>query len=213
MPKQFWTNQKTEDSLKTLEFIKVNVDFVLIGGWAVYYHGGKQRSEDVEIALGYDALSFFRKYGILDYGGINIKYSIIDKTVVNLFIEEYADRDLPVPVSAIMNDCTTMDGIKVVGKELLLLLKLWGYLREDMMKVRKDIVDVVSLLFYSNVDMERFKRYVDEYKIERHRSSDVLLEYLDKGEPLSEFICDAEGEYKPLKDKLKKQIRNVFGYD
>jgi hypothetical protein len=213
MPKRFWTNEKTETSFRTLGFIKGKADFVLIGGWAVHYYSGRQPSEDVDIALGYDAVNFFKRYGIRDYGGINIKYSIIDSTVVDLFIEEYADIDLPVPVSTILHNYTVLDGIKVVDKELLLLLKLWGYFREDIMKIRKDIVDVVSLLFYADIDLDAFKRYVAEYKIERRRSSDVLLKYLDKAEPLSEFICNTENEYRPLKEKLKKQIRKVFNYD
>ena len=98
MRKQFWNNEKTEASLGTLNFLAAKIDFVLIGGWAVYFYTNALRSEDVDVAIRISELNFFRKYGIEEYGGINIKYSTINGTVVDLFIEEHADRDLPVPV-------------------------------------------------------------------------------------------------------------------
>jgi len=48
-----------------------------------------------------------------------------------------------------------IEGIKVVDKERLLLLKLWGYFRADERKIRKDMLDVLSLILYGNTDLER----------------------------------------------------------
>lgn len=210
MQRQFWNNEKTGKSFKTLQLLAGKVDFVLIGGWAVYLYTNVQRSEDVDIAIRYSDVPFFRGYGIEEYEGINIKYSVIDGTVVDLFIEEYADKDLPIPVSDIFKNYTILGGnIKTVNKELLLLLKLWGYFREDEIKLRKDIVDVMSLLLYGGIDIDKFGTMLREYKIKKRRSVDVVLEYLDKGETLLDYIGMESDRYRREKEALKKDIRAI----
>ncbi len=210
MRRQFWNEEKTSSSKRTLDLLAEKIGFVLIGGWAVFLYTGAQMSEDIDLAIGYDSLSFFKKYGLNDYGGINIKYTIIDGAVVDLFIEGYADKDLPFPVSDIIKECSVEGNIKVVNKEMLMLLKLWGYFRADEAKSRKDVVDVITLLFYSKPDMKSIKEYVKRYKIEKRRSSDVLLEYLDKGETMWDYITDTKNEYSKLKNKAKEEIKRLF---
>lgn len=212
MQKQFWNNEKTERSLSTLAFLAGKIDFVLIGGWAVYFYTNAQRSEDVDIAIRISGLNFFKKYGIEDYGGINIKYSVIEGTVVDLFIEEYADRDLPVPVADILKSYTVFNGnIKTVDREMLLLLKLWGYFREDETKLRKDMVDVLSLMLYGGgVDMKKFGEILRKYRITRRRSTNVLLEYLDKGETLLEYIGMDKDRYRKEKKALKAGVKSII---
>ncbi len=212
MQRQFWNDEKTGKSLEVLRHLPKELDSVLIGGWAVYSYVNAQKSEDVDIAIGLDKLSFFTKYGIEEYGGTTIKHSTINGTVVDLFVEGYTDRDLPVPVSRIMKDYVLIEGVKVVRKELLLLLKLWGYFGHDETKIRKDIIDVAALVFYGNIDFGKFSSYINEYKISRRRSSDALLEYLDKGEALWEYISPTKKEFDALKEKYKKDLRKFFGY-
>ncbi|MCW6159899.1 MAG: hypothetical protein LVQ95_02305 [Candidatus Micrarchaeales archaeon] len=212
MRKQFWNEEKTNESMAVLNSLKRSVDFVLIGGWAVYMYTNAQKSEDVDIALDYSQLGFFKKYGVGEYERMRIKYSKIGNVVVDLFIPEFTDSDLPVPVSVILRDCVLVNGIKVVRKELLLLLKLWAYFGNDAIKLRKDEIDVATLLFYTDINLKAFKRYIDEYKITRRRSSDVLLEYLDKARTSYEFICESEREYDRLHSLYKKEIRELFEY-
>lgn len=210
MRRQFWNNEKTDASLRTLQFIAGKIDFVLIGGWAVYLYTDAQRSEDVDIAVGIPALKFFKDYGIRDYEGINIKYSVVDGTVVDLFIQEYADRDLPLPVKEILEDYTMfMGNIKTVNREMLLLLKLWGYFREDETKLRKDIIDVISLMLYGDINIKKFGALLKKHRIAKRRGIDVLLEYLDKGDTLLDYIDMESREYRKRKDELKKEIAEL----
>jgi len=188
----------------------IGVECVVIGGWAVYLYTNAQKSEDVDLAIGYESLNFFKPYGINEYEGLKIKYSVVNGTTVDLFIEEYSDKELPLPVRDIIKEHVLIGNKKVVNRELLLLLKLWGYLRFDDVKLRKDIIDTVSLLFYSHIDLEKFRRYTVKYGITKRRSSDVLLKYLDKAETLFEYICETKAEYLTLREKYKKEIKVVF---
>lgn len=211
MPMQFWNNEKTDKSFNALNRIAKQLDFVLIGGWAVYLYTNMQRSEDVDIAVGYESLDYFRRFGIRDYEGINVKYSVLeDGTVVDLFIEEYSDKDLPIPVNIIMKNYVRVGEIKVVSIELLFILKLWGYFRFDEIKHRKDVIDVLSLLFYGNVNLKKVKAYFEEFKIENRKGPDALLEYVDKGSTLYTFITDSKEGYERLKQEYKRKIRYIF---
>ncbi len=212
MQRQFWNDEKAGKSLEVLRQLQAELDFVLIGGWAVYSYVGAEKSEDVDIAIGLDKLYFFTKYGIEEYSGTTIRHSTIRGTTVDLFIEGYSDRNLPVPVSRIMQDYTLIEGIKVVRKELLLLLKLWGYFGNEETKIRKDIIDVAILVFYGDIDFGSFSGYVNEYKISKRRSSEVLLEYLDKSEALWEYISPTKKEFDALRERHKKSLRRFFGY-
>lgn len=212
MPMQYWTNEKTEKSLAALNRIAKEIDFVLIGGWAVYFYVRAQMSEDVDVAISYDSIEYFRKFGLKDYDGINVKYTVLDDgTVIDIFLEQYSDNDLPFPVQDIMSNYSVIGRIKVVSKEMLLLLKLWGYFRFDEIKHRKDVIDVLTLLFYGDIDMEGVKKIADRYNIDHRRSDAAILEYLDKGQNLQKFITETPEEYSALKKKYKELVQKTFG--
>ena len=75
MPRQFWNEEQTRRSMELLNRLSKDVDFVLIGGWAVFMYAKQQMSLDVNIAVAYDNLEYFRRYGIGDYKkrGLNIQ--------------------------------------------------------------------------------------------------------------------------------------------
>ena len=209
MAKLFWNKEKTKGGFELLHRLAKEVDFVLIGGWAVYYYVRQQESLDIDIAIRYDKVDYFERFGISQYENIKVKYSVVDGIYVDMFLTEFSDKELPIPVSKILKSYTKIDGIKVVEREMLLLLKLWGYFRDDEVKVRKDVIDVISLLFYGGIDLDKFRSLVDAYKIERRRGMDVLLEYLDKGETLLEYIGIDKNEYSMKRKEYKDRIEGM----
>lgn len=211
MQRQFYS-EVAERSSGLLHRLAGKVDFVLIGGWAVHSYINLQRSMDLDMAVSYKSLDYFRGHGIQKYERLNIDYSVIDGVTVDLFIPGFTDKDLPFPVGAILSNYLRINNIKVVKREMLLLLKVWGYFGNDETKIKKDIIDVVGLLFYGDMDMDEVKRLIKKYGLERRRTTDVMLEYLDKGRALSEFVTEAPKDYSILAEKCKKKIRSVFGY-
>jgi len=212
MPMQFWNEEQTKKSRELLNMLASSVDFVLIGGWAVYMYIRQQMSLGVDLAITYNSLEYFRKYGINDYKDMKVKYSIVNGVYVDLFIEDFSDKDLPVPVSTILKEYNIIEGIKVVDKELLLLLKLWGYFRADEQKIRKDMLDVLGLMLYGDIDLKKFKAYIDAYKVPKRRSVDVLLEYLDKRVQVENFIDISKKELHERLKSYRMQLRRLFGY-
>jgi hypothetical protein len=210
MAKLFWNKEKTKDSFNVLHKLAKELDFVLIGGWAVYYYTKQQESLDVDIAIQYDKLEYFRKFGINQYENTKIKYSIMDNIYIDIFLSEFSEKELLVPISFILKNYELIDGIKVVERNVLLILKLSGYFRSDETKVRKDVVDVISLLFYGNIDLSKIKELITKYKIEPRKSIDILLEYLDKSETLLDFIGIDKKEYSTKKKECKEKINKLF---
>jgi len=212
MPVQFWNEEQTKKSRELLNMLASSVDFVLIGDWAVYMYINQQMSLDVDLAIAYNNLEYFRKYGINEYKGMKVKYSVVNGVYVDLFIEDFSDKELPVPVSTILKEYNIIEGIKVVDKELLLLLKLWGYFRADEQKIRKDMLDVLGLMLYGDIDLKKFKAYIEAYKVPKRRSVDVLLEYLDKGVQVENFIDISKKELHERLKSHRMQLRRLFGY-
>ncbi len=210
MPREFYNDNETSKSLDVLNGLAKKVDFVLIGGWAVNFYVNMQKSKDVDIAIDTEQLPYFKKYGIQDYGEIGIKYSLIDGTYVDLFIEGVADEDITIPVKKILATTNVIRGIKVVDESVLLLLKMGGYFREERDKQRKDVIDVVTLLFYGRVNLRTVKKYVEEYKIDKRKGFGGVLEYIDKGETMWDYITDTKEEYVRLKERYKKEIRKLY---
>jgi hypothetical protein len=211
MQRQFYS-ERADASREVLYRITKEADFVLVGGWAVHAYTGLQRSLDIDIAVDYGSVEYFRAYGMQKYGSMNVNYVIIDGITVDLFIPEFTDKDLPFPVSIILSNYVKIDNIKVVKKELLLLLKLWGYFSNDETKLNKDVIDVVSLLFYSNINLDEVKQYIKKYKLERRRTTDVMIEYLDKGFAFADFIIKGTEDYKAMAGDMKKRIKALFNY-
>jgi hypothetical protein len=210
MKRQFWNREATNKSLKLLGSLTNHVDFVLIGGWAVYMYVGAQKSQDIDIVVDYDSLNYFRQFGISEYPHSKIKYSVVDGVVVDLFVEEFIDPDMPFPSKMVLDNYVRMQSIKVVDRNILILLKLWGYFSADEIKHRKDIIDVVSLLFYGGIDLKKVRRYVERYKIDKRKSSDAMLEYLDIGITLAEFIVEKKGDYAKLRERCRASIKKIF---
>lgn len=209
MPRTYYNYLETDKSRDMLSRITGKVDFVLIGGWAVNLYVDIQRSKDIDIAISPEQLEYFRKYGVHDYG-ISVKYSVINDVSIDLFINGISDKELTIPINEIFKHSVIMRGMKVVDKNMLLLLKLCGYFREDTIKLDKDIIDVVSLLFYAGLDINQIRDYIDKYKIDERRGHTGMLEYLDKSERLWEFISNTKDEYIKFKTGVKKEINSVF---
>ena len=61
MQKQFWHDAVTEKSFIFLQGLRKNFKFVLIGGWAVYFHTKALKSKDIDIVVGFEELAKLRQ--------------------------------------------------------------------------------------------------------------------------------------------------------
>ncbi|PJA52723.1 hypothetical protein CO166_04510, partial [Candidatus Roizmanbacteria bacterium CG_4_9_14_3_um_filter_36_11] len=57
----FYQSIVTEKSWKMLQMLKKNIDFILIGGWAVYLYAKTLKSKDIDIIVDYQELDKIKK--------------------------------------------------------------------------------------------------------------------------------------------------------
>lgn len=209
MVRKYYNDFEADKSMELLKELSTAVDFVLIGGWAVNFYVKMQKSKDVDVVIPTEALAYFKAYGINKHG-INAFYSTIRGITVDIFVQGFSDRELTIPTNRILVAYNTIENVKVIEKEMLMLLKLCGYFSNDKIKIEKDIIDVVSLLFYGEIDLNKVKRYIEEYNIEERKGRLGILEYLDKGISLWEYIVNTEAEYRQLSRKYKSEIKHLL---
>jgi hypothetical protein len=207
MTKEFYSSALTQKSRNVLQKIAGEMqDFVLIGGWAVNFYVRVQKSTDIDLVIGADKLAYFKKYGIEKHKGLDMYFAVVDGVTVDLIVEGISKDILTIPIDKILSSYITVEGIRAAPKSILLLLKMCGYFSSDPSKIDKDIIDVVSLLFYSGVNLEEVNTLIKEYHIDERKGFSGMLEYLDKGQRLWHFITSSREEYDRLRADSKKAV-------
>lgn len=83
----YYNDLITEKSWQTLQNLIKQIDFVLIGGWAVYLYTKSLKSKDIDIIVSYDSLSKLKSQkDMLDI------ISLLSKTTIDW--SNYKNRSL-----------------------------------------------------------------------------------------------------------------------
>jgi len=167
---EFWNSLLTEKSWEIL--IKLNrekFNFIVIGGWAAYLWTKLHKSKDIDIALtDIKDVDFLKhKYNLKKNDHLK-KYEIsFEEIDVDIYIPHYSK--LAIPVEDIKNYSTKIEGFTVVKPELLLILKQGAEEdRENSVKGIKDRIDIITLIFLTNVDFKLYFKLLKKYKIDRY---------------------------------------------
>lgn len=151
MNEQFWHDAITDKSFAFLQEFAKRFQFVLIGGWAVYFHTKALKSKDIDIVVTFEELEKLRKEFPLIKNERLKKYEIkAEGFDVDIYVPHFSE--LGVPLEDIINDAVSLEGFRVPRKEILLALKLHVYeQRKGSLKGRKDMIDIISLLYHSKI--------------------------------------------------------------
>lgn len=198
---EFWNDRIIEKSWKILLELNDKHDFVLIGGWAAYLHTKSIKSKDIDIIADYDVLEQLKLAYDLKKNQRLKKYEmVVDEIPVDIYVPYYSD--LVLPVEDLDEYTDSIEGIKVLNSEALLILKQKAEMdRSHSVKGQKDRTDILNLLINGNVDLRKYSEILSRYGLEKYR------------ERLSEIVRGAEKEFSylgienPRKRKLfKKEI-------
>ena len=160
MVKEFWHNLITEKSFHLLQELKKDFDFVLIGGWAIYLYTHSLKSKDIDIIVDLETLSQLKqKFEVYKNERLQ-KYEIkIEGIDVDIYIPYWSDLGLP--IEKIIKNTVSIEGFGLPSREVLLTLKLFVYSqRKTSLKGKKDLIDIVSLLYFNGVDFKKFENFL-----------------------------------------------------
>lgn len=165
MNEQFWHNIITDKSFAFLQKLRKKFDFVLIGGWAVYFYTRSLKSKDIDIIVNFEELGRFREYFDVRKNDRLKKYEIQQEGFdVDIYVPHWSELGLP--LDDVIKTATLIGGFRVPKKEALLALKLFAYSqRKSSLKGKKDMIDILSLLYSGGVRLPALYAMFEKYNI------------------------------------------------
>ncbi|MBW2984132.1 hypothetical protein KY361_03400 [Candidatus Woesearchaeota archaeon] len=165
---EFWNSTLTEKSWKILLQLKEKkFDFIVIGGWAAYLWTNLHKSKDIDVVIkNFEDLNFLKKnYDLIKNDSLKkyeIKFEEVDLDIYVPFFSELA-----IPVNDIRKHTTKVQNFEVVKPEVLLILKQGAeYDREKSVKGEKDRIDIITLVFYADIDFKEYFKLLGKYKLD-----------------------------------------------
>ncbi len=171
---EFWNSLLTEKSWEILQKIRQEYDFVLIGGWAIYIWAKQQKSKDIDIVVDLNELQKLKKENLSKNDNLK-KYEIKSGEVdIDIYVSHFSK--LIIPPEDIKKYVRKTEGFNVVSPEALLVLKQGAQIeRANSVKGEKDTIDIISLLFFSEINFKEYLLILRNYKIESYINKLISL--------------------------------------
>jgi len=192
----FWNSNLTEKSWMLLQEIKTKYNFILIGGWAAYLWTKQHKSKDIDIVIDLNELQKLKQKNLSKNDNLK-KYELkFDDIDIDIYVDYYSKLSLP--VEDLKKYTTKIESINVVIPEILLILKQGAEIeRKNSVKGEKDRIDIVSLLFYANPDLNNYISILKKYNKLEYLNNLILI--------LKNFNDYNSLNLTPRKFKLKKE--------
>ena len=154
---EYYHDLITEKSWGELTALKKKLDFVLIGGWAVYLYTKTLKSKDIDIIVGFDKLSILRKNYQLYKNDRLYKYEAVKGSIqIDIYLPHFSK--IGIPVEVLIKNAKNVEGFNLLDKNYLLALKIYTLSqRSRTPKGSKDFIDVVALMHYGGSSFEEAK--------------------------------------------------------
>lgn len=158
----------TDKSFSILKQLKKDFDFVLIGGWAVYFYTHSLKSKDIDIIIDFSVLNQFKKQLALEKNERLRKYQAkIEEIDIDIYLPFYSN--LGMLVEEMIKKTIFLNGFEVLEKEVLLITKLKAYQeRMGSVKGQKDLVDILSLILLEEFDFKYLSNLIKKYRLEKY---------------------------------------------
>ncbi len=203
---EFWNSTLTEKSWRILlELRKKNFDLIVIGGWAAYLWTNLNKSKDIDIVIkNFDNLALIKKdYDLIKNNNLK-KYEIkIEEVDIDIYVPFFSK--LAIPPDEIRNYTTIIQNLEVVNPEPLLILKQGAEQdREKSVKGEKDRIDIMTLLFYSDINFREYFRLLKKYKLEHFykRLGNIILNFKE-----IKYINTNPREFKLKKQEILNKLK------
>lgn len=205
MKNSFYQEIITEKSWIILQKLKKEIDFILIGGWAVYLYSHNLKSKDIDIVIDYNGLYTLRKNYELSRNESLKKYEIKKEGIdIDIYLPYYSDVGFP--LEEISKYVQSTEGFKVPKPEVFLITKLKAYQsRKASIKGQKDKIDIISLIFLEDFDFAFFQNILEKYNLKEHKN--IIEKILKESAEVKEL-----GLSRHFFSKKKKMILNKLIY-
>jgi len=200
-----WRDDIVDRSWTVLTHLRELSNFILIGGWAVYFWTRKLKSRDVDLCINQD--NFYRLQSELQkenvYVSRNPRLRKYEAKLGDVEVDIYTpfQSNLIIPVVSLFDKrwYTNIEGHDVALPEVLLFLKSQAAReRWTSEKGAKDRVDLLALLLYSDWRPEFLKQLANSY--------DSKMEIL---QVLARTVKESRVEYTYLDARYEREGRRL----
>ncbi len=208
---EFWNSLLTEKSWQILLQLskekQKDFDFIVIGGWATYLWTKLHKSKDIDIALtDLKTLDYLKQHYNLKKNDHLKKYEIsFEEIDVDIYVPYYSN--LSVPIEDLKKHATKIDGITVPKPEVLIILKQAAEInRSASVKGIKDQIDIMAILFYVDVNFNKYYTLLNEYKHHEYfeHLKKLIINFKDY-----QYLSLNPREFKLKKEKVLDMMKKV----
>lgn len=193
----------TQKSWEELKILSKKVNFVLIGGWATYLYTKQLKSKDIDILISYDELGKLKgAYEVVKNDRLKKYEARKEETQIDIYLPHYSE--IGIPVDILIDSSISLEGFRVVKKELLICLKVYVFnLRGRTPKGEKDFLDILSLFKAGMGDIDKITMIKKDYNLEKPFR--YFLVALNERTEAVEIGLNKHG-YKRLKTEIKEKL-------
>ncbi len=154
----FYNDLITQKSWQTLQNLKKQLNFVLIGGWAVWLYTKSLKSKDIDIIVNYDQLEILRQNYSLTKNGRLTKFEARNEEVqIDIYLPFFSQLGLP--AEEILKDTRKVETFTLPSPEMLLAMKLHTFAQRGLsVKGQKDRLDILSLIVQTPIDYQKLQK-------------------------------------------------------
>lgn len=154
----YYNDLVTKKSWQTLQNLRGKLNFVLIGGWAVFLYTKSLKSKDIDLIVNYDQLEKLRTDFTIVKNDRLKKYEARNEEIqIDIYLPHFSDFGLP--IEEIIKDAVTKETFIVPRLEKLLILKQLAYFQRGLSaKGQKDRIDILSLVLSLDFDPGSYKK-------------------------------------------------------
>lgn len=185
----YYHNLITEKSWQELMHLKRTLDFVLIGGWAVYLYTKALKSKDIDIIIDFDQLPILEKNYHLNKNQRLKKYQAQKQEIeIDIYLPHFSQ--IGIPVEELLKKTTSLESFKALDAGHLLALKIYTLSqRGRTIKGRKDFIDIISLILTGKKRIKDALIILRKFKIQK--TVDLFLKLLNETTELPELELNA----------------------
>ncbi|MBS7611211.1 hypothetical protein KEJ27_03210 [Candidatus Bathyarchaeota archaeon] len=203
---EFWNEIIIDRSFRVLQGLKKKIDFILIGGWAVYFLTKALKSKDIDIIVDFENLVKIKLELDVKKTKFLKKYEAeVEGTSIDIYVPYYSE--FAVPIEEIFKNFLVVEGFKIPKPEVLLILKQQVEMqRRDSVKGQKDRVDIICLAISGKIDWKYYKQLVEKFGLREYESE------LEKIVRMARVEFEYLGltnlrEIKKMKEKILKELK------
>ena len=203
---EYYHSLITEKSWQELLNLKKAVDFVLIGGWAVYFYTKALKSKDIDIIVDFDQLPIIEKYYRLNKNERLSKYQAVKEEIeIDIYLPHFSQ--IGIPVEELINKTTQVEGFKALDVNYLLALKICTLAdRGRTPKGRKDFLDLISLALSGKGDLAEVQKIIEKFYLSQ--ALKVFQEFLQETTEVEELNLNSH-QFSKLKKAIISGLKPV----